>query len=132
MTDGQIESQRGFFNDCKAWGEWMAEREREPAVLDAVRRLGAEPILTYITEGMKESDVRWVMPSQLREAAAKLRQAIEAGRTEAAIILRSYERNANRVDPVAEEFLHDLEDITALALWAEEEGATRMTLEVNW
>jgi len=32
----------------------------------------------------------------------------------------------------AAEFVQDLDDIEALANWAEEEGATRMTLEVTW
>ena len=30
------------------------------------------------------------------------------------------------------QFLIDLADIEAIALWAEEQGVKRMTLEVNW
>ena len=48
------------------------------------------------------------------------------------MILKSYEINANRLDPIAEEFIRDLDDIITLTNWAEEHGATRMTLEVNW
>jgi hypothetical protein len=33
---------------------------------------------------------------------------------------------------VSAEFVQDLDDIEALAKWAEEEGAARMTLEANW
>jgi hypothetical protein len=51
---------------------------------------------------------------------------------EAEIILKTYERNANRIDPVSEEFIRDLDDIVSLTRWAEEQGAARMTLEVNW
>jgi hypothetical protein len=47
-------------------------------------------------------------------------------------ILASYERNANGIDPIAEEFMRDLDDIDAMTRWAEAEGATAMTLEVNW
>ena len=132
ITDGQIDSQPGFYNDDKAWGDWMAEREGEPLVLEAINQLNAGAILTCSTEGMEAENVRWVTPRQLCEAAARLRDAVRAGRPEATVILASYQRNANCLDPVAEEFIRDLDDIEAIAMWAEEEGAERMTLEAGW
>lgn len=132
ITDEQLESQPGFYNDDKAWGNWMAEREGEPEVLNAIKRLGAGAILTYATEGMEDEDVEWVSPKQLRDAARRLREAVKDKRPEASVILERYERNANRIDPIDEEFIQDLDDIEAIASWAEEEGAQRMTLEVNW
>lgn len=110
----------------------MAEREGEPEVLDAIRKLKADAILSHTTEGMKESEVSWVSPMELRDAAIKLKEAIQAERPEAKIILDTYKRNANGVDPVAEEFVRDLEDIEAITTWAEAEGVSKMTLEVNW
>jgi hypothetical protein len=132
ITEEQIESQPGLYNDDKAWGGWMAAREEEPAVYDAIRKLNAEPILTYKTDGLDDEDVIWVTPQQLRDAATRLREAVQAGLPEAQIILNTYERNANRVDPIAEEFVRDLDDIITITEWAEGEGATRMTMEVNW
>ena len=132
MTEAQFESQPGFRNDDRAWGNWMAELETETAVCDAIRKLKAEAILTYKTDGMDDEDVSWVSPQQLRDAATQLREAVRAGSPETRIILEIYERNANRIDPLAQEFVCDLNDIIAMTNWAEEEGATRMTLEVNW
>jgi hypothetical protein len=132
ITEAQIESQPGFYNDDKAWGNWMAEREDEPEVLDAIKRLGADAILTYTTDGMEDEDVEWVSPKQLRDAARRLREAIKDKRPEAKAILETYQRNANGIDPVDKEFIRDLDDIEAIANWAEKEGAERMTLEVNW
>ena len=132
ITEDQIDSQPGFYNDDKAWGNWMAERVDEPEVLNAIRRLGAEAILTYKTDGMEDEDVEWVSPGQLRDAARRLRQAIKEKRPEAKVILETYERNANGIDPVEEELIQDLDDVEAIASWAEEQGAARMTLEVNW
>ena len=132
ITENQIESQPGFYNDDKAWGNWMAAREDEPEVLNAIKRLGAEAILTYTTEGMEDEDVEWVSPNQLRDATKRLREAIKDKRPETKIILETYERNANGINPVDEEFVQDLDDIEAIANWAEEETAERMTLEVNW
>ena len=122
----------GFFNDDQAWGGWMAERDNDAQVLDAVKRLMAEAIMTLKTDGWDDEDVTWVTPDELRMAAMRLRAAVQAESPEAAVILKSYEINANRIDPVAEEFIRDLDDIVAMAKWAEEQGATRMTLEVNW
>lgn len=132
ITEEQVDAQPGFYNDDRAWGNWMAERDGDPAVSDAIRRLDAEAILTVKTDGWDDDDVIWVRPQELRDAARRLREAVRAGSPEARLILASYERNANRVDPVAEEFIRDLDDIQALTRWAEAEGATRMTLEVNW
>jgi hypothetical protein len=132
ITKEQHEAQPGFRNDDRAWGNWMAEREDEPAVHDAVRQLGVDAILTYKTDGMEGDDVSWVSPQQLRDAATRLRDAVRAGAPVTRIILETYERNANRVDPIAQEFICDLDDIVAMTKWAEEEGAPRMTLEVNW
>jgi hypothetical protein len=132
LTDEQMESMPGFYNDDKAWGDWMAEREDDRDVLGAVRRLKAEAIMTFKTDGLDDEDVTWVTPEELRTAAMRLRSAVQAGSQEAAVILRSYEINANRIDPVAEEFIRDLDDIVAMTKWAEEQGATKMTLEVNW
>ena len=132
ITEEQLESQPGFYNDDKAWGDFMAERENEPEALEAIEKLKAAAILTYTTDGVADEDVDWVTPSELRAAAKNLREAIEAKRPEATIILRVYGRNANGVDPVADELTRDLNDIEAIANWAEAEGAELMTLEVSW
>jgi hypothetical protein len=101
-------------------------------VLAAVRRLNAEAIMTLKTDGWDDDDVTWVTPEELRTAAMRLRSAVQAETPEAAVILKSYEINANRIDPLAEEFIRDLDDIVAMTKWAEDQGATKMTLEVNW
>jgi hypothetical protein len=132
MTERQWETQPGFRNDDRAWGNWMAERDGDSAVLEAVQRLQADAILTLKTDGWGDEDVTWVTPRELREAAARLRDAVQVGAPEIRTILASYERNANRLDPVAEEFVRDLDDIDAMTRWAEAEGAAAMTLEVNW
>ena len=132
ITEEQLESQPGFDNDDKAWGDFMAEREGEPEVLEAIRKLNAAALLSHTTEGMTDEEVSWVSPSELRNAAKNLREAIQAKRPETKIILETYERNANEVDPIADELIQDLNDIEAIANWAEAEGAKQMTLEVNW
>lgn len=132
ITEEQLESQPGFFNDDKAWGDFMAEREGEPEVLEAIRKLNATALLTHTTEGMTDEEVLWVSPSELRNATKNLREAIQAGRPETKIIIETYERNANDVDPITDELIQDLNDIKAIADWAESEGVNKMTLEVNW
>jgi hypothetical protein len=132
MTEEQLESQPGFSNDDRAWGNWMAEREGHAAVYEAMRVLNAAALLTVKTDGWDDHDVDWVSPQQLRDAATRLREAMRLSMPETRIILETYRRNANCIDPVADEFIRDLEDIIAITRWAEAEGATRITLEVNW
>ena len=132
MTEAQFESQPGFWNDDRAWGNWMAEIDKDPAVSDSIGKLRAQAILTYKTDPMEDDEVEWVTPQELRDACILLREAVESGAAETRVILEAYERNANRIEPVAQEFIRDLSDIIAMTNWAEEEGATKMTLEVNW
>jgi hypothetical protein len=132
LTEEQLESYPGFFNDSKAWGNWMADRLMEPRTVEGIRKLKADAILSFTTNGVKDEEVEWVTPQELREAAQKLVEAIRAGLPETKIILESYKRAASWVDSVEEAFLRDLEDVEAITLWAEEMGAVKMTLEVNW
>ena len=46
--------------------------------------------------------------------------------------LQAYAIEANGVEAVEEEFVTDLQEVAALARWAKAEGASRMTLAVNW
>ena len=110
----------------------MAERESEPGVIEAFNKLNAAALLTHTTDGMTDEDVTWVTPGELRVAVKNLRDAIQSKRPETKIILETYKRNANDIDPLAEELIQDLNDIEAIADWAEAEGAKQMTLEVNW
>ena len=132
ITEAQRASQPGFFNDCKAWGDWMAEREDHEDVLAAVRELAGEAILTYTSDGIDDEDVDWVTPAEMEESARKLRESVlqEDPRTER--IVATYALAANDVDPVRAELARDLEDIAAIARFCAEAGVTRMTLEVNW
>jgi hypothetical protein len=132
LTEEQLDSCPGFHNGSKPWGNWMVEREYEPRAIEVIRKLNADAILTSTTNGVKDEDVEWVTPQELREAAQKLGEAIRAGLPETEIILETYKRAATWVESVKEEFLQDLEDIEAITLWAEKAGAVKMTLEVNW
>jgi hypothetical protein len=139
LTEEQLESRPGFFNSCKGWGNWMAYRLMEPRTLEAIRNLKADAILSSTTNGEEDEDVDWVTPQELREAAQRLGEAISAGLPDTKIILESYERSSRSyvhadswITSVEEDFLSDLESIEVISRWAEEMGAVKMTLEVNW
>jgi hypothetical protein len=132
ITEEQLEEQPEFRGDSVPWGNWMAERERVPAAAAAVRELGAEALLTLKTDGWDDEDVDWVTPQQLREAAERLRAAVEAKLPETQIILDTYSKKATKLYPVDELFIGDLEDIIEISKWAEREGATVITLEVGF
>ena len=132
ITEEQIESQPGFFNDCKAWGDWMAEREKHRAVLKAMKKLDVAPLLSFKTDGVEDEEVPWVSPDDLAKAAHRLRDLVLAGDPKTGRILETYAISANRVDPVDQEFAQDLADIAEIARFAQAQGVARMTLEVSW
>lgn len=132
ITDEQLDSQPFLDDGGYAWGHWMAEREDKPDVLRAVTELGGAALLTTLTDGWEDEDVDWATPSELREAAIRLAGAVRANRPGVARILETYGRRAGDYAPVGEQFLADLEGIAALATWAEEQGADRLTLSVSY
>lgn len=131
ITPQQLASQPGFYNDCAPWGDWSAVREQNPEVIRAIRKLKVDAIRTFTTHGIADDEVDWVTPSELRKAALKLKDHVRSGKSETKIILSTYEEGANLVDSLEDEFVRDLDDIANLASWAEAQGATRMTLEIN-
>jgi len=50
ITEEQLESQPGFYNDDEAWGNWIAEREGNLVVSDAIRKLIAILTATRIAQ----------------------------------------------------------------------------------
>jgi hypothetical protein len=132
ITDEQIESMPGFRNDDKAWGNWMADREDHPQAIEAIKRLDAGAILSFKTDGWDDDDVAWTTPDELQRAAQRLRDAVQNNTADAAAILKSYQKSANGIEALAQEFVRDLDDVIAIAKWSAQQGAVKLTLEVNW
>ena len=132
ITEDQRDSMPGFWNDDRAFGNWMANRHDQPEVLAMVKSLGCAAVLTYTTEGLADDDVDWVTPTDLKAAALALRELVERQDPRTRVIVDSYAKDANRIDPVHGELARDLADVATIAEYAAGEGATRMTLEVNW
>ena len=63
MTKEQFESQPGFWNDDRAWANWMAEIDKDPAISDAIGKLKVQAILTYKTDPMEGDESRVGDPS---------------------------------------------------------------------
>jgi len=132
ITEEQMGSQPGFWNDTKAWGEWMVERGKHRDVLHDMKQLGVSALLTGTTLGVADTTVDWVAPSKLECAALRLRELVLAGHPETARIVETYAKSANHPDPVGRELAQDLIDIAEIARFAQREGVSRMTLEVSW
>lgn len=132
VTDDQVDLQEGFWNDDRAWANFMVEQEKDPKVVEAMQKLNAGALLTFKTEEMEDEDIDWVTPQELRDACMKIRDAVRSGAPEAEPLLDAYSRGNNGIDPIADEFVRDLEDIIKLADWGERLGTKQITLEVSW
>jgi len=65
------------------------------------------------TEGVADSEIEWVAPSELETAALRLKQLVAAGHPETRRIVETYAKSADRVDPVGREFARDLADMAS-------------------
>ena len=132
MTPEQMYKQPAFpSNDCAAWANWMLEMQKQENQTP-LKAAGVDALLSFTTEGIKDEEVNWVTPDTLATAALKLCDLLAQAHPAAQCALRAYELDANGVQAVEEEFLTDLQELAALARWAKTQGATRMTLAVNW
>ena len=134
ITDEQRESQPWFYNDSKAWGNWMAERERHPDVLKAMVILEINALRTHTTAGMKDSEVQWVSPHALAAAALWLRHLVLEKLPGTHRILETYAASGYLIedDSGERQFAQDLLDVATIARYAARQGVKEMTLEVNW
>ena len=132
ITEEHLEAAPGFWNDDRAWGNWMAEREEHEDVLQALRDLGVAALLTFKTDGVEDEDVDWVDPLELERAADCLRGLVLDGDPRTDRIVATYEISANKCDPVRQELARDLQDVASIARFARQAGAPVLTLEVNW
>jgi hypothetical protein len=132
MTDEQCGSLTGFDNDCKAWGDWMAERYNHPDVVSTLKQLGFGALLSHITDGVSEDEVDWVSPDDLMKAAEGLRELVLARDPRVERIVETYALGASPFSPVHEQFAQDLADVRLIAKFSKEMGVPKMTLEVNW
>ena len=132
VTDDQVDLQEGFWNDDRAWANFMVEQEKDPKVVEAMEKLDAGALLTFKTEEMEDEDIDWVTPQELRDACMKLRDAVRSGAPESKPLLNAYSRGNNGINPITDEFVRDLEDIIKLADWGDRMGTDKITLEVSW
>lgn len=132
ITDSPYDQQPGFQNDCKAWGDWVAEREEHPEVLDALEDLGVAAVGTFTTEEMDDDEVDWVTPQELEDAALRLRELVLAQDPSVHLILETYAISANKYLPIHLELAQDLADVASIARHAKQLRVPEMTLEVNW
>jgi len=130
MTDEQSEAQPQFGNDSLTWGNWMAERQNHPDVLQTIADVGASALLVCKTKRMWWFQIKWTTPRELAEATRRLRAFIESKDPRAKKLLATYATHGG-VKNAEEEFTRDLFDIERLATYAESELVQKMTLEVG-
>lgn len=132
ITEDQNRRQPGFpTNDCAAWANWVVEMQDE-ADQALLIKAGVGALLTFTTAGVEDDEVDWVTPDALAAGALKLCDLLAQGHPAAQRALQAYALEANGVEAVEEEFVTDLQEVAVLARWAKAEGASRMTLAVNW
>ncbi len=131
ITEKQLKSQPGFTNDCKAWGNFVADLLASKKATAEVERAGAMALFTFRTQGLEDANVDWQAPAAVEKAAHVLLPLVRAQAPALKLTLKIYKKNANDIDPIHEELAQDLDDIAALARWARKAGATRMTFDMK-
>jgi hypothetical protein len=131
ITKKQIRDQPGFSNDCKAWGNFIANLMNSPKALEAVEAVGAA-VTTFKTRGLDDDDVDWVTPKDLESAALVLRDLVKKRDPSMRRVIAVYAKSANEVDPIHVELACDLDDIVSIARWARKTRTKRMTFDINW
>ena len=132
ITDEQCETLPGFWNDSKAWGNWMAERERHDDVLNALKVLQVGAVRTYRTEGMKDTEVLWVTPHALAADSLWLRHLVTTSAPGTRRIIETYAFSFSGDGSPETGLGQNLLDVAAIARYAAKLAVPVMTLHVDW
>ena len=132
ITEEHCDCLPGFWNDSKAWGNWMAEREKHDDVLKALRLLKVEAVRTCRTEDMSDADVLWVTPDALAADALWLRHLVMTDAPGTRRIVETYAISAGG-DQSPEIMLgQDLLDVASIPRYAAQLHVPLMTLHIDW
>ena len=132
IADEQLDGDIGFVNDDRAWANWICELAGNRSLQGLMDRLGVAALRTHTTDGMADSNVRWVSPQELADAAWTLIRLIESTDPRIGPLITAYAKGANKVDPVEEELARDLSDVILRTQYAQAQGVPRMTLYIGW
>jgi len=113
----------GFFNDDQAWGGWMGRYRTERTtrqVLDAVKSLSGRIMTLRGWLGTLE-DVNWVEAGRGSGTASDADSCglIQAEISRSCVILKAT-GSTRTASPCSGEFIRDVDDMFAMAKWAEE------------
>lgn len=114
-----------------AWANWLSRLLDAPEALQILSRMGADALLTFKTGDLHDDGVPWVMPHQLVHAARALRAALDAREADARRLGELYGEAAPWLEEPEAELQRDLSDLEDMALWAIEQGAWVMTLDIG-
>jgi len=118
-----------FRSDSKAFGNWIAAIWADS---DAKRLLGAAAdALLAIRADWLDRPPAWVTPASLRTAATHLRDRLLRAEPDTRRLAALYEALGYGGSP-QEELAADLEDLVAMAAWAERQGITQVGIRVDY
>lgn len=133
ITVEQIVAQPEFRNG-NCWAVWRSRNDGDPDVERMLAGLSCSALLTFRVADQADPDagVLWVTPAELAAAAAALRASVLEDDDVARLCLDQYDDLPPEGANAREEFTRDLEDIAAIARWAEGQGARRMTFSATY
>ncbi len=74
-TPEEAEGGTGFFNDDRAWANWLVNVLEDAAAVTTLERLGARALLCFTSDDVDADDVDWTTPDELEHAALRAPRA---------------------------------------------------------
>jgi len=132
ITYEQEQALPGFWNDCGAWADWLVACLGEPAAVAVLEAVDCAALLSCTSEGEDEEAIPWVSPEILVTQCKRMVQLITDKDPRVSLLIQLYGRSEDCEGPAESEMVQDLSDVQKIAESAQEHGATRFTLDVNW
>lgn len=127
----------GFRNDDHLWANWVVNMMQAPKAEKALSKVDGAVLLSFNTTDLAPEDVDHAPPADFQRAALALRDLVMAKDARVRPVVDVYRKEWNRIvgkeDGRTEEwFIRDLEDVAAIAQYADSKGAATMTLGYYW
>lgn len=120
-----------FGDGGACWADWLAQVTDRFDLEAILKKFDVSELLAHRVHGSYWFQGTWVAPRRMLHAAEKLEQLVGSQSEEVRPLLEVYALHAVGAKPVKDEFVSELRDIKRIAVFLEQCGAKKMTLEVG-
>jgi hypothetical protein len=132
MSPEDFDGQPYLGDGGASWGDWLCGVHANRWLTLRLWWWGCAAILTYRCDGMPDSEVLWVSPKEMMQAAARVKDYVKRKKLGTRKLVELHAKHAPGAKAPEMEFIEELDDLIRIARFVESVGGKSMTMEVSF